>query len=241
LLTVEPTGGIISSVFPTGTDAGNNCATSPLAAQVQFAGGVCATNNILKVTRRSINGAGLRNDGVDVVMDYTFDNVGGGSLVVGASGTWIHSYETETLRINGVTFEQGFDGVGFLNQGTSLYALPEWRAQGYLDFAAGIHSVRWTTNWVDQYRDQRDGVIRDGVATASIYNGTTQNGRVIDSSFIHNVTYRVELPFNTTLMATVENLTDEDPSFARLELSYDPLTGFPLGRTFKLGFRTSFE
>lgn len=243
LLTVEPSGGLVSLVFPNGATGANNCATVDpefLASHFQFANNTCAANNILKITRSQINGAGLRNDGIDVVMDYTFD-FGGNSLVLGASGTWIHSYETETLIIDGVTFETGFDGVGFLNQGTSLYALPEWRAQGYIDFNAGIHSIRWTTNWVDQYRDQRDGISRDGRTEATIYTGTTQDGRIVESSFIHNLTYRVELPFNTALLATVENIMDEDPSFARLELSYDPLTGYPLGRTFKLGFRTNFD
>jgi len=250
LLGVEPTSGILGIVFPNGAPTtanptpADNCATvdpAYLATRFTFANGVCAPGNILKVTRSSINGAGLRNDGIDGTFDYTFDNLGGGSLVVGASGTWIHQYKTETLRINGVVYEQGFDGVGFLNQGTTLYALPEWRAQAYLDFSFGSHNVRWTTNWVDQYRDQRDGILRDGRRDPSIFLGTTQNGRVIQDSFQHNVTYRTELPWDTTLLATIENITDEDPSFARLELSYDPLTGFPLGRTFKIGVRKAFQ
>jgi len=240
LLGVEPTNGILNIVFPNGApttanpNPANNCATvdpAYLASRFTFANGVCAPGNILKITRSSINGAGLRNDGIDATLDYTFDNVAGGSLVIGASATWIHKYETETLRLNGVVYEQGFDGVGFLNQGTTLYALPEWRAQGYLDFNVGTHNVRWTTNFIDQYRDQR---------TAQ-FTATSPKGQVIDSTFLHNVTYRTQLPWDTTLLATIENITDEDPSFARLELNYDPLTGFPLGRTFKIGVRKTFQ
>lgn len=232
ILTVQPSAGLLALVFPNGATGANNCATVDpafLAAHFQFSNDACAANNILKVTRSQINGAGLRNDGVDITMDYTFDYVLGGSLVAGISGTWIHKYETESLRIDGVLFEQGFDGVGLLNQGTSLYALPEWRVQGYLDYSFGSQNLRWTANFVDQYRDQRD-----------LFDDGHPQGQVIDSNIQHNLTYRSELPWQTTLLATIENITDEDPSFARLELNYDPLTGYPLGRTFKIGLRKSF-
>jgi iron complex outermembrane recepter protein len=48
------------------------------------------------------------------------------------------------------------------------------------------------------------------------------------------------LPWNSTFNLTVENLTDRDPSFARLELNYDPFTGDPIGRTFKFGIKKKF-
>ena len=235
LLGVEPSNGVLDLVFPNfaagGATAPNNCATVDaawLAAHLQFAGGVCSPNNILKLTRGSINGAGLVNDGIDVQMDYRFDDVFGGSLTVGTSATWIHKYETETLTIDGVVFEQGFDGVGFLNQGTTLYALPEWRAQGYLDFSIGRQNLRWTANYIDQYRDQR-------------YASTTTLDSLIDATILHNVTYRTSLPGDVTLLATIENVFDKDPPFALLEMSYDPLTGSALGRTFKIGMRKSFN
>lgn len=231
LLTVEPSSGILGIVFPNGTAAPNNCATVDpvwLDQHFDFAGGVCDANNILKVTRASINGAGLVNDGVDITTDYTFDNVLGGSLVIGASATWIHTYETETLTINGVVFQEGFDGTGKLNQGTTLYALPEWRAQGYVDYSFGRNNLRWTANYVDAYRDQR-------------YINTPSLDSVVDSTVLHNLTFRTSLPGDVTLLATVDNIFDEDPSFALMELNYDPLTGNPLGRTFKIGLRKSFN
>jgi len=42
------------------------------------------------------------------------------------------------------------------------------------------------------------------------------------------------------LIASVENLTDEDPPFVRLELAYDPFTANALGRVFKLGLTKRF-
>ena len=243
ILTTEPAAGVAALVFPTATGP-NNCATVDpafLAARFVFANNTCAVGNILQINVSNINGAGLRNDGIDLTMDYTFDNLLGGSLTLGASGTWIHEYKTETLVVNGQVAEVGFDGVGFLNQGTTLFALPEWRAQAYLDFNFGQQNVRWTTNFVDQYRDQRDGINRDGRTFGNLFTAASPDGRIVDSAMVHNVTYKVDLPRSITLLGTVENVFDEDPSFARLELNYDPLTGLPLGRTYKLGFRMGFE
>jgi iron complex outermembrane receptor protein len=247
LLITEPASGFVSLVFPTAPttanpNPANNCATADpdfLAKRFVFAGGVCSIPNLLQVNVQTINGAGLKNDGIDITMDYTF-NVGPGMMTLGASGTWIHKYETETLVIDGVVVEAGFDGVGFLNQGTTLYPLPEWRAQGYLEYNVGNHNVRWTANFVDQYRDQRDGIQRGDRTLGDIF-GANQNGRVIDSRILHNLTYRVELPANVTLAASIENIFNEDPPFVRSELNYDPVTGQPLGRTFKLGARVSFK
>jgi iron complex outermembrane receptor protein len=244
LLTVEPTSGILNIVFPNGATGPDNCATADpafLASRFVFSNGVCGANNILKLVRQQINGAGLVNDGVDITLDYTFDNVFGGTLSVGATATWIHQYKTESLVINGVTFERGFDGVGFLNNGTTLYALPEWRAQAYLEYNFDRFNVRWTASFVDQYRDQRDGVERDGIVRENIFTPESPNGRIIDSSIVHSVTLRTALPADTTLLATIENVFDEDPPFARMELNYDPLTAqLPLGRTFKIGVRKKF-
>jgi outer membrane receptor protein involved in Fe transport len=42
------------------------------------------------------------------------------------------------------------------------------------------------------------------------------------------------------LLASVENITDEDPPFVRLELAYDPFTHSAMGRAFKLGLTKRF-
>ena len=192
ILTTEPAAGVAALVFPTATGP-NNCATVDpafLAARFVFANNTCAVGNILQINVSNINGAGLRNDGIDLTMDYTFDDLLGGTLTLGASGTWIHEYKTETLVVNGQVAEVGFDGVGFLNQGTTLFALPEWRAQAYLDFNFGQQNVRWTTNFVDQYRDQRDGINRDGRTFGNLFTAASPDGRIVDSAMVHNVTYK---------------------------------------------------
>ena len=44
----------------------------------------------------------------------------------------------------------------------------------------------------------------------------------------------------TVLSAGVSNVFDQDPPFARLDLSYDPFTANPIGRHFKLNVTKRF-
>jgi iron complex outermembrane receptor protein len=55
------------------------------------------------------------------------------------------------------------------------------------------------------------------------------------------VTYRLEMPKQMTLSASVLNLTDRDPPFARLDLNYDTFLGNPLGRQVKFTLAKRFE
>jgi iron complex outermembrane receptor protein len=50
----------------------------------------------------------------------------------------------------------------------------------------------------------------------------------------------VQLPWDTTVVVSVDNLFDRDPSFARLDLNYDPFTGNALGRTYKVSVKKRF-
>ena len=56
----------------------------------------------------------------------------------------------------------------------------------------------------------------------------------------HDLTYRLLLPNDMTLTASVLNALDEEPAKARIEYSYDPFIGNALGRTFKLGLKKKF-
>jgi iron complex outermembrane receptor protein len=67
-----------------------------------------------------------------------------------------------------------------------------------------------------------------------------KKGEVQDSTLTFDLSYNVNLPANVTLSLSVINLTDEDPSFARLDLNYDPFVGNPLGRYFKVGAGVKF-
>ena len=48
-----------------------------------------------------------------------------------------------------------FNAVGLLNYQTTVIPLPEWKGSAYFEFNAGAHNLRWTTNYIDGYTDQR--------------------------------------------------------------------------------------
>jgi iron complex outermembrane receptor protein len=95
--------------------------------------------------------------------------------------------------------------------------------------------------YIDKYEDQRTAQF-----AADAYRDTAGNavtvaaGKTIDAQIIQDINYRVFLPWDATLTATIGNIFDKDPSFARLELGYDPFTGNPLGRTYKIGLTKKF-
>jgi iron complex outermembrane receptor protein len=117
------------------------------------------------------------------------------------------------------------------------YPLPQRRANGVAQYSHGPHNIRYTMNYIDAYVDQRTAEFLPSLAT----NGTAVTaGKTIDSTMFPDLSYLLQLPWQLTLSASVENLTDEDPSFARLDLSYDPFTSSALGRTYKVGLRKRF-
>lgn len=232
ILTTEPLQGILNSVFPEGADGPNNCGTvgqEYLDRYFTFTGGECGVDNILNVRTYNINGAGFTNDGIDLSGEYTWFNVGEGMLTAGASATWINQYKTDDLVIRGEVMEEGFDGAGRFNLQTTLAPLPRWRGSAYLNYAMLNTNLRWTTQFVDSYTDQRDELFVN-----------SNMGREIGSWVVHNLTMRHELSDQLTLTASIDNLLDNDPSFARTEINYDAVTHTPMGRTFKIGATMNF-
>jgi len=63
----------------------------------------------------------------------------------------------------------------------------------------------------------------------------------IDSYIQHDLTYRVQLPWDTTATLSIQNLLDEDPPFAiGTQYNYDFSSGNPLGRVIAVSVRKHF-
>jgi outer membrane receptor protein involved in Fe transport len=62
-------------------------------------------------------------------------------------------------------------------------------------------------------------------------------GQKIPATFNTDLSYNVQLPWDTTFTVTIQNLFDKDPEFARFAINYDAFTGSPLGRTVRVGVR----
>ncbi|MDP3769184.1 MAG: TonB-dependent receptor, partial [Dehalococcoidia bacterium] len=151
----------------------------------------------------------------------------------------------------GVTVSPAYDAVGFTNYDRLPGTIPNWRGQFYADYSRGPHNLRWTTHYVDDVNDNRGPTtVQTGPSTncnvANSRAGTAINCQLVTfglrvKPFIsHDVTYRLSLDDDLTVTASVFNVFDRDPSKARLEPSYDPFIGNPLGRTFKVGVRKAF-
>jgi len=71
-------------------------------------------------------------------------------------------------------------------------------------------------------------------------NTAIGTGRKIDGLLNVDLTYRVELEADVAMSLTINNVLDEDPSFARASVNYDAGFGSPLGRTIRVGATKKF-
>ena len=146
-------------------------------------------------------------------------------------------YDIESTIVSGNQVAAAFDAAGQLNYQTTAFPLPQLKGNVFVEYSHGAHNIRYTMNYIDDYTDQRVNEFLPSLATNGI---TISAGKTIDSTMFHDMSYLVQMQWETALSLTVENLTDEDPSFARLDLSYDPFTSSALGRTYKVGLRKRF-
>ncbi|MEO8114592.1 MAG: TonB-dependent receptor, partial [Phenylobacterium sp.] len=246
ILTTEPQQAVLNVAFPTAA-AVANCADPFVAAHFTFTSAVCSAPNIATVRLSSINGPEVRTSGIDLLTTYDVDGVMGGALQVGGSLSFIMKYDVAALVINGVTFAPALKAVGFYNTGTVAYPLPQWKAEVYAEFNRGPHNLRWTTRYIDDYIDQRTANYTVTTANTQVTPAPTvatqtlvTRGKKIDSQVQHDLAYRAFLPWDVTLSIAIQNVFNTDPPFARTELSYEPLTGNPLGRTYQIGLRKKF-
>jgi len=160
----------------------------------------------------------------------------GGDLHFGASATYTMEYKTDAFKVGDVTIEKAYDAAGKLNYQLAATSLPKLKGSLFAEFTRGPHNVRWTMNYVDSYTDQRTSILAPNPVSGAVLT----HGQKIDHYITHEIDYRVFLPWNTTLTASVDNVFDQDPPFARLDLNYDPFTASALGRTYKLGLLKKF-
>ena len=223
---------IVNAIFPNGSAGANNCGNPAYAAlqnRISFTG-ACSAANINRVRHYFVNGPDVKTSGIDLSANYTARDVFGGDMNFGADVTYVIEYVVAQNTIEGIVTAKETDYVGtmdYLGYGSQ----PQWKGSAFAEYNRGDHNLRWTIRYVDNMVDTRGG---------SSTFATNQNGRKIDAFITHDLAYRVFLPWDTTLTASVINVLDEDPPFARLDLSYDPFTANPLGRYYKLGVTKKF-
>jgi iron complex outermembrane recepter protein len=232
----------VATMFPGNTNVNcNNPAFAGLQAHWKV-NRACALANISRVQSFVVNGPDLKTSGVDFLADYDFGEVlMGGDVRVGLSATYTINYKLDDFQVGGVTVQRGYDATGLLNYQLSATPLPEWKGQAFAEWSTENHNLRLTVTYIDSYRDQRANVPGAGILVPNAQTGQVNTrGSTIKSTTLVDLDYRVQLPWDTTVTLSVDNIFDEDPSFARLDLNYDPFTGNPLGRVFKIAARKRF-
>lgn len=229
-----------------------NCG-SPLASLITFEGGACVPgvtigNQIARIRSDTVNGPSIKTSGIDASVDWRFNEVFGGRATVGAAVSYVLEYDQDAFTAGGLTVSPAYTAVGFANYNRLPGTIPRWRGNFYADYNRGIHNLHATLNYTDGVTDNRDLTYVQTAPTPSTVPCSATNtacipitfGNEIDPFYTLDFTYRVQLPWQTTMSASVFNLLDRDPSQARLEASYDPFVGNVYGRTFKVQVTKKF-
>lgn len=217
-----------------------NCA-SALRSLIVFGNGDTCTqgvttgNDIARVLSPYVNGPGTTVRGLDFSADVKFDTLGG-RVNIGANASLVLKYAVDAYALEGVPFSAAYNALGLANYDRDPGTVSRWRGNGYVNCAVGPLNARYNVTYVDGVTDNRYAA----AAFANTAVGTTSFGRQVRPY----VQQDAVLTWNLTLggsevqaQAAVLNLFDRDPSAARLEYSYDPFVGNPLGRTWRVGLR----
>ena len=244
-IVAEPVAGMVASLYPNGAAGANNCADpayAGLVARFTF-NGACGTptTSIARLRTNYINGAPVKNSGLDFSAEYRFREVAGGDLTFGGNATYIQKYKVGATVVEGITVEKAFDAVGLLNYQTTVVPIPRWKGDVFAEWNTGPHNLRLSVKYIGSYTDQRTAPFAANAYKDTTGAGVTVSaGKKIKEQILTDLAYRVFLPWDTTATLAITNIFDKDPSYARLDLGYDPFTGDPLGRTYKVGLRKKF-
>ena len=232
-------------MFPSATPSSWQCANATLASRFTFATGAgtvtnpltgtnCHPSNFQGLRTNLINGPSVDTDGVDLDASYVVRDLFGhsGDLTAGLDASYVGKYQRGALlTLDGITISPAIDRAGKAELLSQFYSDPRWKANFYLNYAVGRHNIRAVLHYVDSMRDLNHDT---DTATAGVQAARIGAYTPVD------LIYRVELPADTTLTATVQNLFDKDPPFAFSPYNYDYFLSSPLGRVFELNIRKRF-
>ena len=157
-----------------------------------------------------------------------------GQLTTGFDGTYLIQYDEDPYLIEGVPAPaRGTQERAGTYRASIFTGYNRVRANAYVNWASGIHNLRWQTRFISSVNQTESNSIGLALATKT----TTK----IPEYWQHDLTYRADLPWDTTLTATVQNIFDEEPPFAiGTQYNYDPSSATPLGRVFAVAVKKRF-
>lgn len=213
--------------------------------------GVTVGNDIQRVRSDTVNGPRTKVTGIDGSIDYKMPDVLSGDVSFGASFSRLVKYDIGEFSVDGVFISAPYKALGFTNYDRFPGTVSKIRGAAYAEYTRDEHNLRVDMTYIGGATDNRGPTT---VQTGSSANCNVANARAgiatncqlttiglkVKSFYSFDATYRIELPWDTTVSASVFNIFDRDPSAARLEASYDPFIGNPYGRTFKVAVRKKF-
>ncbi|MDP3660923.1 TonB-dependent receptor domain-containing protein [Phenylobacterium sp.] len=247
---------LIAAMFPANSSVNcGNPAFAQLQARFTFSPNVCAVANIATIFTQYTNAGGVKTDGFDfsgsIEVDQVFDafrDVTGAEFTLGTDVTFTNKYQVaRVVTPQGLVLGQAFNAVGKLNFQTGYFALPRWKGSVYAEFTRGPNNLRIQTNIVGAYRDQRPAVFIGNLATGDVATAAqatitprSLDGQSIKAYITTDLTYRLQLPWDSTVVLNIANVFDTDPPLARVDYSYDPGNADPYGRTYKIALTKKF-
>ncbi len=235
-LTSEATADLLALAMP----AGGGCGSAALLARLTLtsaceAGATAAVNRgkILSYRTQYINGGKVKTDGIDFQANLDVGEFFDGKLTTGFDGTYLLNYDESPYQIEGVPVAAGVQKRAGTYRASLFTGYNRLRANAYVNYSNGIHNLRWQIRHVSSTTQ----VETNSINIANAVGSTTK----IPEYWQHDLTYKIELPWDTTATATVQNLFDKDPPFAiGTQYNYDPGSGNPLGRVYSLAIKKRF-
>ena len=241
-ITTTPAQAIALNVVANGA-AFANC-SSVFAPLITFQGGcrqgITVGNDIARIRTDWVNGPGAKTNGLDFSADFTTD-LGPGKASIGGTATHILKYKFDNFLLNGVVVQAAYDARGFSNFFRDPGTISKWRGNAYVNYNVSGLNLRYGVKYIGGVRDDRCINLNPCLQIPGF--GSTNFGAVIKSYTQHDFHATYKLPIEAVkvqLQFSVENITDRDPSAARLEVSYDPFIGNPFGRIFRFGAKFGF-
>ncbi len=231
-----------------------NCAKPAFAARFVFVGGVCSQPNLLQETLRIVNGQSTKTSGFDFRAQYDFDNffgmdLYGAAVTVGGDATYLQKYErgaTTLLEDPSIVIAPALNRAGRHDLVGEFYSYPRLRGNAFVN----VHGDKWNLRYQIQYREGTTvaapvclGDASAGATADCRYNygtGVYESIGKTKDYWQHDLTLTAELPWDTTITGSIQNLFDKDPPFVQSFYNYDLTNGNPLGRVFKVGVKKTF-
>lgn len=189
--------------------------------------GINEASEIARIVTNVVNGPDIETSGVDVRGEYAWELQNNAEFSLGLDATYIIDYEVGDFLIEDVVIEGG-DRAGQFNRSNFSRSLPQFQANLFANYELGNHNFRGVMRHIGDYDDERPAALRGGV------------GETIDSQTTFDLFYTWQSDWDLDLGLSVVNVTDEDPPFAAFDLSYDPYTHNPFGRTVKFSVTKRF-